>query len=100
MYFYTALASALLAVPSLVAASGSLGFSLGSINPDGSNKAVSDYESDFDKIKSNTGSNIVRIYAASQADTAANILPAAKSKGFQVILGVWYVTPCIFLHSC
>jgi len=39
---------------------------------------------------SNT-SKLVRIYAASDCDTAKEILPAAKASGFQVILGIWYV---------
>ena len=68
---------------------GTLGFALGMQNPNGSCKSTSDYESDFDAIQSNTGSTIVRGYSASQCNTAQQILPAAKSKGFKVVLGVW-----------
>ena len=52
-------------------------------------KSQSDYEDDFDVLKSQ--STIVRGYAASDCKFADNILPAAKSKGFKVILGIWYV---------
>jgi glucan 1,3-beta-glucosidase len=38
---------------------------------------------------SNT-SKLVRIYAASDCDTAKEILSAAKASVFQVILGIWY----------
>jgi len=81
---------ALAAVPTALAASkGKLGFSLGTKLPDGSCKYQADYEKDFDAIATNTGSKIVRGYAASDCNAAQQILPAAKSKGFQVILGVW-----------
>lgn len=67
---------------------GMLGFALGNKNPDGSCKAVDDYKADFDALKSI--STLVRIYSASNCDAAKNILPAAKDKGFKVVLGVWY----------
>ena len=86
----TSIASVALAIaPSLVSAAGTLGFSLGDINPDGSCKKQSDYEADFDAIAANTASKIVRGYAASQCNAAQNILPAAQAKGFKVILGIW-----------
>lgn len=75
--------------PLLVSAAGTLGFAMGDKKGDGSCKFQADYEADFDTIKSNSGSTIVRIYAASDCNTAQQILPAAKSKGFKVILGVW-----------
>jgi glucan 1,3-beta-glucosidase len=75
--------------PLLISAAGTLGFALGDKKADGSCKFHDDYEADFDAIKSNSGSTIVRIYAASDCNTAAQILPAAKIKGFKVILGVW-----------
>lgn len=68
---------------------GTLGFSLGTKNADGSCKSTNDYEADFDAIKSNTGSTLVRMYAASDCDSAKNVLPAARNKGFKVVLGVW-----------
>jgi glucan 1,3-beta-glucosidase len=52
-------------------------------------KSQSDYEDDFEVLKSQ--STIVRGYAASDCKFAENILPVAKSKGFKVILGIWYV---------
>ena len=56
---------------------------------DGSCKYTADYEKDFDTIKANTGSTLVRGYAASDCNCAQQILPAAKNKGFKVMLGVW-----------
>jgi glucan 1,3-beta-glucosidase len=80
----------LAALPSLaVAASGSLGFALGAKNADGTCKSSSDYTADFKVLAHH--SKIVRGYSASQCDTAAAILPAAKSAGVKVILGIWYV---------
>ena len=80
---------ALVAAPTLALQRGTLGFALGTKKSDGSCKTTSDYKSDFDAIKSQTGSTVVRGYAASDCDCAQHILPAAKSKGFQVVLGVW-----------
>lgn len=82
-------ALALAATPVLAANKGNLGFSLGTKKADGSCKSQGDYESDFDAIQSASGSTIVRGYAASDCNAAENILPAAKSKGFKVILGIW-----------
>lgn len=76
---------------SLVSAQGLLGFALGDKLPSGACKYTADYEADFDAISSASGSKIVRIYAASDCNTAQQILPAARTKGFQVMLGVWYV---------
>ena len=85
-----ALASiAFAATPTLALNRGTLGFALGTRKTDGSCKSTSDYEADFDAIKSNTGSTFVRGYSASDCNCAQQILPAAKSKGFQVVLGVW-----------
>ena len=61
---------------------------------DGSCKTSSDYEADFDTLKSKT--TIVRTYSVvdgaienTPCQVASAILPAAANKGFQVILGVW-----------
>ncbi|KAI7331308.1 putative glucan 1,3-beta-glucosidase [Hortaea werneckii] len=90
MHAITTLASlTLAATPALALNKGTLGFALGTKLPDGSCKYTNDYEKDFDAIKSNTGSTIVRGYAASGCNAAQQILPAAKNKGFQVVLGVW-----------
>lgn len=83
----TVLPFLLAAAPAAVSARGTLGFSLGNKNPDGTCKSTSDYEADFDALKSLT--DLVRTYSASDCDTAQNILPAAKSKNFKVVLGVW-----------
>lgn len=77
----------LAAVPAAVSARGTLGFSLGDKKPDGSCKATSDYEADFDTLKDLT--TLVRTYSASECDCAQNIIPAAKNKGFTVTLGIW-----------
>lgn len=84
---FAALAAAI--TPALAASKGKMGFALGTKKADGSCKSQSDYEADFDAISAQSGATIVRGYAASDCNNAQNILPAAKSKGFQVILGVW-----------
>ncbi|KAF2085131.1 glycoside hydrolase family 17 protein [Saccharata proteae CBS 121410] len=71
------------------AASGTLGFALGTKKSDGSCKVQADYEDDFDAIKAASGSKLVRGYSASDCNCAKEILPAAKGKGMQVVLGVW-----------
>jgi len=83
------LASLALAVAPALATStrGTLGFSLGDKNADGTCKATSDYEADFDNLKDLT--TLVRTYSGTECDTPQNILPAAKSKGFKVVLGIW-----------
>lgn len=83
------LAAALAAVPAVLAEKGMMGFALGTKKTDGSCKYQADYEADFDAISSNSGSTIVRGYSASDCNCAQQILPAAKSKGFKVVLGVW-----------
>jgi glucan 1,3-beta-glucosidase len=77
----------LAATPALVSAKGTLGFSLGNKNPDGTCKSTSDYEADFDALKDM--STIVRTYSGTECKTPENILPAAKNKGFKVVLGMW-----------
>lgn len=84
---------ALLATIPAVTAAGTLGLALGNKNADGSCKATGDYEADFEALKSVT--KIVRTYSASDCNTAQNIIPAAKNKGFKVVLGIWYVLTCV-----
>jgi glucan 1,3-beta-glucosidase len=80
-------------VPALTAAAasatGSLAFVVGTDGLDGLCKTQSDYEADYDAISTHMPVKILRVYAASTCDCVQNILPAAKSKGFQVILGIW-----------
>lgn len=83
------LAAALAAAPTVFAAKGMMGFALGTKKSDGTCKYQADYEADFDAIQSNSGATIVRGYSASDCNNAQYILPAAKSKGFKVVLGVW-----------
>ncbi|KAK1023378.1 glycoside hydrolase 3 protein, partial [Friedmanniomyces endolithicus] len=66
-----------------------LGFALGTKKADGSCKYTQDYEDDFSAIQTASGSTLVRGYAASDCNCAQQILPAAKNKGFKVILGIW-----------
>jgi exo-beta-1,3-glucanase (GH17 family) len=80
---------ALAVAPAVVSAAGMAGFSLGTKLGDGSCKTTKDYEQDFDAIHSNSGVKVVRGYAAQDCDFAKNVLPAAKSKGFKVMLGIW-----------
>ena len=75
--------------PAIVSAAGSLGLALGTKNADGSCKAQADYEADFDAISAASTAKIVRGYAASDCNSTMYILPAAKNKGFQVVLGIW-----------
>lgn len=77
----------LAAAPALVSAKGTLGFSLGNRKADGKCKTRADYEADFDHLKDL--STLVRTYSGTECDTPQNILPAAKSKGFKVVLGMW-----------
>lgn len=77
----------LAAAPAVVSARGTLGFSLGDKNPDGTCKSTSDYESDFDSLKGLT--SLVRTYSGTECYTPQNIIPAAKNKGFKVVLGIW-----------
>lgn len=89
MRFSNVAAAAAVLAPSVVSAAGTLGFALGTKMGNGDCKSQSDYEADFDAISSHSGSKLVRGYAASDCDAAKNILPAAKSKGFKVVLGIW-----------
>ena len=85
-----ALAAALAAVPAVFAAEkGMMGFSLGTKKADGTCKYQQDYEDDFKAMKSNSGATVARGYAASDCNFAQQILPAAKSQGVKVVLGVW-----------
>lgn len=87
MRLSTLASAALAASPVAVSAAGRMGFSLGVKNPDGSCKKQSDFEHDFDALKEL--STVVRTYSASDCDNPKAILPAAKKKGFKVIIGVW-----------
>lgn len=89
MHLSTIVSVALAATPAVVSAAGTLGFALGTKNPDGSCKDQAEYEADFDAIREASGSTLVRGYSASDCNCAENILPAAKNKGFKVVLGVW-----------
>ncbi|KAJ2906552.1 glycoside hydrolase family 17 protein [Zalerion maritima] len=90
MRFATATLTLLAASPAVVSAAGKLGWALGNKKEDGSTcKTSSDYEDDFDAIKSETGSTVVRTYSATDCNTTSHILPAAKSKDFQIVLGIW-----------
>ncbi|OOG00971.1 glycoside hydrolase family 17 protein [Aspergillus carbonarius ITEM 5010] len=77
----------LAAIPVVSANRGTLGLALGNKNADSQCKTTSDYEADFDALRGVT--TLVRTYSASNCATAQNIIPAAKAKGFQVVLGVW-----------
>ena len=94
MLLRAALSIALLAAPLAVSARGTLGFAVGNVNPDGSCKKQSDFEDDFQAISSNTEAKLDRTYSSSDSygnpcNTPSEVLPAAKSAGFQVLLGMW-----------
>lgn len=81
------LSAALVASPLAVSAAGILGFAVGNTKPDNSCKSQQDYELDLDALSG--PSKVVRTYTSGGCDTAKNIIPAAKAKGFKVVLGVW-----------
>ena len=81
---------AVIATSGLVSAAGTLGFALGTKKPDGSCKYQADYEADFDAIRAASGSSLVRGYSASDCNFAEYALPAAKTRGVKVVLGIWY----------
>jgi len=88
------LSTALATAPLAVSAAGTLGFAVGNTNPDGSCKVQSDFEADFAAIQSNTAATIVRTYSSSDVygnpcNTPSQVLPAAKSAGIKVLLGMW-----------
>lgn len=83
------LSAALLGCPLAVSAAGTLGFAVGNTNPDNSCKTQQQYETDLDALADVT--KVVRTYTSDGCDTAINIIPACKAKGFQVVLGVWSV---------
>lgn len=94
MHFRAAISAALVAAPLAVSAAGTLGFAVGNTNPDGTCKTQSDFEADFKAINGNSGSTLVRTYSSSDqyanpCNTPSEILPAAKSAGFKVLLGMW-----------
>ena len=84
-----ALLAAMLASLSSTTATGQLGFALGVKQPNGACKSQADYAADMDAIRRSSGSSLVRIFDTSECDVAAQMLPAAKSKGFQAVLGIW-----------
>lgn len=96
MHALALLLSSAIALTPALAQKGTLGFALGTKRPDGSCKYTSDYEADFDAISSASGSTLVRGYSASDCNCAQQILPAAKAKGFQVVLGIWPDTESSF----
>ncbi|KAK0252439.1 hypothetical protein B0A54_10374 [Friedmanniomyces endolithicus] len=83
------LATLAVAAAPTFAQKGNLGFALGTKKAEGTCKYTQDYEDDFSAIRSASGSTLVRGYAASDCNCAQQILPAAKNKGFKVILGIW-----------
>lgn len=94
MQLRTIISTALAAAPLAVSAAGTLGFAVGNTNPDGTCKKTSDFEADFKAIKANTDAGIVRTYSSTDqfgnaCDTPSAVLPAAKSAGIKVLLGLW-----------
>ena len=94
MRFSTAASIALVATPLAVSAGGTLGFAVGNTNPDGSCKVQSDFEADMKAIGGNSQSKLIRTYSSTDSfgnpcNTPSGVLAAAKSAGFQVLLGMW-----------
>jgi len=94
MHFRTVISTAIVAAPLAVSAAGTLGFAVGNTNPDGTCKKTSDFEADFKAIKGNTDATLVRTYSSTDqfgnaCNTPSEVLPAAKSAGIKVLLGLW-----------
>jgi glucan 1,3-beta-glucosidase len=89
--FAALLTGVALIFPSLAAATGQLGFSLGVNKSDGSCKTTDDLVQDLKTIKEGTGSTLVRTYSTSTCNTAAMLLPALKQTDMKAIVGVWPV---------
>lgn len=90
MRFSTVAAVALAAAPVVVSAKGTLGFALGdkiSVNGQTVCKEQADYDADLKALPA--GTKLVRTYSASDCDSTAKLLPAAKANQFQVIVGMW-----------
>jgi len=88
---FSTIAAALAAGPALAQAAGTLGWALGDKRPNGDCKTAEDWALDFAAIDGH-GAKIVRTYSANECDTAKEILPVAKKAGYQVVLGIWYVS--------
>jgi len=66
------------------------GFSLGANTATGACKTQQDWDADFIAIRSwNKGFNAIRLFAASDCNTLANAVPAAKSHGLKLLVGIW-----------
>lgn len=94
MRFDGLISLALAAAPLAVSAAGTLGFAVGNTNPDGTCKTQSDFEADFKAIQAHFKAQLVRTYSSSDqyanpCNTPSEILPAAKSAGIKVLLGMW-----------
>lgn len=94
MQLRTVISTALAAAPLAVSAAGTLGFAVGNTNPDGTCKKTSDFEADFQAIKGNTDAGIIRTYSSTDqfgnpCNTPSEVLPAAKSAGIKILLGLW-----------
>ncbi|KAL8770080.1 MAG: hypothetical protein Q9209_004118 [Squamulea sp. 1 TL-2023] len=98
MHLSTVLSLALAILPIAVRARGSLGYAIGARNPDKNCKSTTDYEADFEALIQKGGLGDIKrvrtyaveddIYQDNVCSVASAILPAAKAKGFQVILGL------------
>ncbi|KAI7055951.1 hypothetical protein KC339_g18292 [Hortaea werneckii] len=69
--------------------SGRIGFALGNRQIGGDCKSQADYKLDLEALARESAGRIVRTYAAAECETAARLLPAASTEGFQAVLGIW-----------
>jgi glucan endo-1,3-beta-D-glucosidase len=66
------------------------GFNVQATLADGSCKSQSDWEADFNTMKSLPGAfTSMRVYASSDCNTLVNAVPAAIATGGQILVGVW-----------
>jgi len=87
---FAVLAAFLLLLPTQIVAANWKGFSIGANTATGACKGTNDWKADVAAIKSwNRGFNAVRLFAASDCKTLEYAVPAFKSQGFKVLVGVW-----------
>jgi glucan endo-1,3-beta-D-glucosidase len=67
-----------------------LGFNVGANNEDGSCRSLQDWIDVFNKLKTlPQGIDSVRVYASSDCNTLANVVPVSLYSGIKILVGVW-----------
>jgi glucan endo-1,3-beta-D-glucosidase len=67
-----------------------IGFNIGANNEDGSCRSTQDWIDIFNKLKTlPQGIDSVRVYASSDCNTLANVVPVSLYSGIKILVGVW-----------